>query len=820
MSQNRSSWYWELAIVSTLAIARVLIFADSFALAQIQKDATLGSESSIITPKLIDSQPVDQIDGGVVRGTNLFHSFEQFSISAGRTAYFNNAIDIQNIISRVTGNSISNIDGILKANGTANVFLINPNGIVFGPNASLNIGGSFMASTASSLNFADGTKFSTTSSQTTPLLTLSVPIGLQFGATAAPIRNQSQASPNNAINVIGQGVGLQVQRDKTLALIGGDITLEGGNLTAKGGRIELGSVAGNSLVSLSSTNQSWTLGYEGVPNFQNIELTEQNSIPSTVDTSGKGGGNIYLQGKNVLVTGGSHVLAITLGTQPGGNLTVNASQSVEFGRNAFLSTGTFNTGNSGNINITTRKLIVRDGGQVLMYNFGSGLAGQLIVNASDSIDLIAGIPISPLSDGSDLISSGLFSGTYGTQNAGNIIINTGKLHIEGGASISTSSEGILRRISNQFTPATGNGGNLTVNASKYVELIGTSPNGSRLSSLFSGTQGSGNGGNLTLTTEQLIIKNGAAITVSSEARKDVSYQGGVPNLGLAGELNITARSILLDKGKLTSNSESGKGGNIGLQVGDLLLMRRNSQISTNAGGDKTGGNITIKTPNGFLVAAPFSNSDITANANFGLGGKITITTKNIFGFAPRTRAEVERLDPKEINPNNLPTSDITAFSQQNPSLSGTVQINSPDVDPSKGLVELPVNLVDASQQIAAGCNSGEKTARSSFVATGRGGIAADPTQPLIADNAVLADWITFPPESQNRANGIQKRVVVQAQGNTEEKSQNVNSVNEPTQIVEAQGWVIDAKGNVVLVAEVPTASPHNSSLVATSCAAN
>lgn len=213
--------------MSTLAIAGVLTFFENFALAQIQRDGTLGSESSIITPKLIDGQSIDQIDGGAVRGTNLYHSFEQFSVSAGSTAHFNNAINIQNIISRVTGNSISNIDGILKANGTANLFLINPNGIVFGSNASLNIGGSFVASTASSLNFADGTKFSATSPQTTPLLTLSVPIGLQFGATAAPIRNQSQAKPDGAVNIFRQGVGLQVQQGKTLALIGGDITLEG-----------------------------------------------------------------------------------------------------------------------------------------------------------------------------------------------------------------------------------------------------------------------------------------------------------------------------------------------------------------------------------------------------------------------------------------------------------------------------------------------------------------------------------------------------------------------------------------------------------------
>ncbi|MEH2272008.1 MAG: S-layer family protein [Nostoc sp.] len=814
MSGDRSSWCWELGIVSTLAIAGVLTFFESFALAQIQKDGTLGSESSTITPKLIDGQPIDQIDGGAVRGKNLFHSFEQFSVSAGRTAHFNNAINIQNIISRVTGNSISNIDGILKANGTANLFLINPNGIVFGANASLNIGGSFVASTASSLNFADGTKFSSTSPQTTPLLTLSVPIGLQFGATAAPIRNQSQAKPDGAVNILRQGVGLQVQQGKTLALIGGDITLKGGNITAKGGRVELGSVAGNSLVSLSPTNQGWALGYEGVQNFQKVELIQSNKIRSTVDTHGEGGGNIQVQGKLVRVAGSLLILVDPFGVQSGGNLTVNASESVVVEKDARLFTQSFSNGTSGNINVTTKKLVVRSGAQ---------LEGQLTINASDSVELIGGTSIPLLQDGSDLIPSGLFSATYGSKNAGSITINTAKLRIQGGARISTSSEGIYMSIPNQFTPATGKAGNLTVNASESVELIGTSPNGSRLSGLFSGTQGPGDGGNLTLTTGRLIIKDGAAITVSSQALKNVIYVGDPNNLGKAGDLNITARSILLNnKGKLTAETESGRGGNITLQVRDLLLMRRESQITTNAGttglgGD--GGNITIKVPNGFIVAAPFGNSDITANAFSGSGGKVTITTKNIFGFVPRTRADVERLDPEEINPKNLRTSDITAFSQQNPSLSGTVQINSPDADPSKGLVELPVNLVDASQQIAAGCNSGGKIAGSSFIATGRGGLAPDPTEPLIAD-AVLADWITLSPESQNRAGGIQKEVGVQAQRNTEEKSQKVNYVNESTQIVEAQGWVMDANGNVVLVAQVPIASPHNSLLTPTSCAAH
>ncbi|WP_298920519.1 filamentous hemagglutinin N-terminal domain-containing protein [uncultured Nostoc sp.] len=811
-----SSWCWELGIVSTLAIAGVPTFFESFALAQIQKDGTLGSESSIITPKLIDGQPIDQIDGGAVRGTNLFHSFEQFSVSAGRTAYFNNARDIQNIISRVTGNSISNIDGILKANGTANLFLINPNGIVFGSNASLNINGSFVASTASSLNFADGTKFSTISPQTTPLLTVSIPIGLQFGATAAPIRNQSQAKPDGAVNIFRQGVGLQVQQGKTLALIGGDITLNGGNITANDGSVELGSVAGNSLVSLSPTNQGWAFGYEGVLNFQNIELIKSNQISSIIDTHGESGGNIQMQGKLVRIAGSFLFLVYSLQDQSGGNVTLNASDSVVVEQDAQLFTQSFSTENSGNINVTTKKLVVRDGGQ---------LQGQLTINASDSVELIGGTSIPLFADGSDLISSGLFSATYGDKNAGNITINTGKLRIQGGAKISTTSESIYSYLSNRLTPATGKAGNLTVNASDSVELIGTSPNGSRLSGLFSGTEGPGDGGNLTLTTGRLIIKDGAAISVSSQARKNVIYIGDPNNLGKAGDLNITARSILLDnKAKLTSETESGRGGNITLQVRDLLLMRRESKITTNAGttglgGD--GGNIIIKAPNGFLVATPLGNSDITANAFSGSGGKITITAKDIFGFVPRTGADVEKLDlTSEKNPKNLPTNDITAFSQQNPSLSGTVQINSPDADPSRGLVELPVNLVDASQQIVANCNSGAKIARSSFIRTGRGGLIADPTQPLIADDAVLADWITLSPESQNHAGGIQKRAVVQAQRNTEDKSQKVNSVNEPIQIVEAQGWVIDANGNVVLVAQIPTATPHNSWLNTAFCAAN
>jgi filamentous hemagglutinin family protein len=774
--------FWNLFPSVGVGICSVIALCANAAIAEIIADDTLPTNSLVQT-----QGNTTIIEGGTVKGNNLYHSFQEFSlINNGSIAEFKYIGDTQNIISRVTGKSVSEINGILKVNGTANLFVINPNGIVFGPNASLQIGGSFVASTASSLNFADGSKFSATDFQTKSQLTVNVPIGLQFGAIAAPIQNQSQASNSN-----GTPVGLQVQPGKTLALVGGDITLSGGNLTAPSGRIELGSVAANSLVSLKPINQGWLLGYEGVQNFQNIKLIPRTDkgvkIPSQVDANNRDGtgGNIQVQGNSVELSGFLVRLRTqTTGANDGGNLTINA-----------------------------KKLIVRDGAAVSTATRGRGNGGKLTVNASESVEVIGSV----LSPDNNLFPSSLFSATAVAGKAGDIVINTKRLLIQDRGQITTESSAVFRN--GQFIAGTGKGGDLTVNASESLEVRGKG------SGLFASTNTSGDAGKLTINTGQLIVRDHAEVTVSSIFKQDYIYPGNTVNLGKAGELNVTARSILLDShGKLTSDSYSGQGGNITLEVRDLLLMRRNSQISTSAGIAKAGGdggNITINTPLGFLVAAPNENSDITANAFSGSGGKVTINAKSLFGFVPRTRADLVRLlntqESEQLNPSNLQTNDITAFSQENPSFNGIVEINSPDVDPSQGLLQLPVNVVDTSRQIVASCNPG-KLARSKFTITGRGGIASSPTEQLIAD-AVLADWITVDSEGKNHVDGIQNTEVIPKKRNTENISGHVKQVNQPAQIVEAHGWMVDANGNVVLVSQVPNAILTSPALATASCAA-
>ncbi|WP_228061962.1 filamentous hemagglutinin N-terminal domain-containing protein [[Phormidium] sp. LEGE 05292] len=556
----------------------------------------------------------------------MFHSFGEFSVPTGGEAFFNNALDVQNIFSRVTGRSISNIDGLIRANGTANLFLINPNGIIFGPNAQLNIGGSFVASTASGIRFADGTQFNTTPNQPTSLLTISVPIGLQYGANPGNITVQGQGLPvptpvegetaaQQAAREIqlqqqwlNSPVGLGVQPGRTLALIGGNVALEGGILKAPSGRIELGSVADAGVVSLNPTEKGWALGYPNIPAFGNIQLSQL----ATVIASGEGGGDIQVQGGRVALSGESRIIADTLGNQnggtvsvqtrqlsltegsaiandtvsqgTGGNLLINTSEFVELigissnNSASRLQTITFSSGDAGDLRLTTRQLIVRDGAGITTSTLAQGAAGNLNINASESVTVGARLV-------NDRRVGGLFSESLGSGAGGNLVITTGRLIVQDGAPVTASTLGF------------GAGGSININAAESIEVFGTLANGQFVSNLATDTSGEKDAGNLTIQTRQLMVKDGALIST------------GTYGAGNAGNLLINAtNSVEIVRtrpngtpSQISSAIQDGdnpnrSSGNLTIETGTLSI-RDGARLSTETFAPGNAGNIQIRARN-------------------------------------------------------------------------------------------------------------------------------------------------------------------------------------------------------------------------------
>ena len=149
-----------------------------------------------------------------------------------------------------------------------------------------------------------------------------------FGSTAATITNRSQIIDSDTTSTVG----LQVKPGKSISLLGGNIEFDSGRLTASGGRVNLGAVAPDSFVSLSSGDFGWILGYEGVNNFGDITLVGNHSFDNKnihINTSGDRGGDIDIQGREILLFGAA-IEAITLGSEDGGKLTINSSESLKF----------------------------------------------------------------------------------------------------------------------------------------------------------------------------------------------------------------------------------------------------------------------------------------------------------------------------------------------------------------------------------------------------------------------------------------------------------------------------------------------------------
>ncbi|NJM98955.1 MAG: S-layer family protein [Phormidesmis sp. RL_2_1] len=401
--------------------------------------------------------------------------------------------------------------------------------------------------------------------------------------------------------------------------------------------------------------------------------------------------------------------------------------------------GIASQGQGGDVTINTDQLLVTDGAKITTGTFGAGDAGALSI-VSKQIT-VAGF--SPVEGPSGLFTTVDF-GAAG--NGGKLSIEASRLQVLDGAQIATSTAG------------TGRAGDLMVR-SEAVHLSGQTGQGR--SGLFATAIGStGAGGNLMVNADELLITNGAALSVSNFSSESSSP---IPSgQGAAGNLQVSARQTTLRDGSVVSaDTVAGDRGNLLVQT-DLLILRQGSRITTNATGAATGGNIDINATD-YVVAVANENSDITANAVFGDGGQVNINARSVLGLA--------------VRPALTDQSDITASSQFG--VAGETRLETLDSEVRPTAEPLPQSP-QGSEEVVQGCTpGGAMTGR--FVESGRGGLSARPygvlnSRDSLIDLSIPSALATADTEAMGAQSGA---------------------------LVEAQDWQMNEQGEVVLVAATP-----------------
>ena len=712
------------------------------------------------------------IVGGTRAGNNLFHSFKQFSINSNTTASFEHNLNIDNIFSRVTGGNISQIDGLIQTKGEANLFLINPAGIIFGANARLDVGGSFVATTAERAIFEDGTEFSAVTADERPILTISSPIGLQYGTAAAVT-----LMPNANRGTDDKNAGLSLRSGNTLGLLGGDISITRNSLNAIASNIEIGSVKSGT-VTLEPNSRGWNFDYDKISEYGRISVSNRAFINSS--------GVVNLQGKTIDFGSGSGISNFTDATGEGGIVKLNAVESVNLD-SSFLFTQVGQTssdiqeaisGTGGEILIKAANILLTDGSVISAGTLSQGAGGNITLDGSRTIELSSAIENRP-----SIISTS----TSGAGQGGDINLNTQKLKIYDGSQI-------------QAFAGEAKGGTIIARATESIDISGTGVlltqdgtgnvtetilnSGFTASSGFEGLpferQPKGESGNLIINTPELTIADLGYISVSNY---------GLSN---AGDIKITTNNLRLDTaGKITANTKSGEGGSISIVSQDLILLDDKSTISTSAGQNGNGGNIVLEANNLALL----KQNTIRANAALGSGGNISIDTRGYF----------IALD-----------SEITASSQIE-TKEGTVEIINLDLNSRLHMGQKEYKPLVARDYISTGCGSKEDLAQNHFRNIGRGGIPINPMEEITNLN-VLNDLGTnkgdrvIPSVSVEDLPSVVKTKMDFAPGAKPNKLDNDKQfVNSYEPISEANSWKTNSQGKIELIARDNSSNIINSS---------
>jgi filamentous hemagglutinin family protein len=540
LDKLNNQWPWLIFLLPGILFPLRIAFAAG----GISTDGTVGPARTLNGANVDIPQNL-----GTTVGKNLFHSFSEFNVNNGQTVTFreNTQNTLDNVVSRVTGGSRSDINGTLRSTpgGHANLYLVNPSGLMFGPNARIDVAGTFHASTADEVRFQDGAKFSA-SQPSGSTLTAAAPASFGFLGTSA--------ATNGFLKV--DGAQLAAKPEQKLGMVGGNISVENdAKLSAPAGEVRLEAVGTGSLnIPIAQPSEA----AHGA-----LALTKSSSI----DASGEGGGKVIVRGRDLNMDQNAKILAKTNGKKNGDGIDVRLTGNMKMRGGSLVQAGTTGNGASGKILVTAKNLQIdgqntitgigtEAGNHSAIEEHSTGRAGDIELHIANQLSLAR--------------SGQINSSSFSTGDAGNITVKTGQLLTDGQDAQNLFQTGIFSSAAREWS---GKGGNIDVSVQGDIHMKGGG------SLIQAGTSGTGASGKIVVTAENLLIDGQNSVTgIGTESWDSVAMEKH--STGRAGdiELRIANQLSLTRSGQINSSSYStGDAGNITVKTGQLLTDGQDAQ---------------------------------------------------------------------------------------------------------------------------------------------------------------------------------------------------------------------------------------------------